>query len=129
MLTLLGNIYMYILGLSAIGAFLTSIVLMITVGKKIDKLFKDRKPLWDLEIPFYSMGARTTLYAACCASTYYNKLPYQQWLYDGYNFKENSTLFDRIISTVYIIFCLVFVIFGFIFYIFHWVIPFFIKLF
>jgi len=116
---------------SAIISFVFSvifgIILMLTVGKKFDKLFKDRISPCDLQIPIQSALLRATFYAACSLSTFYSQRPHQKILYGGYDFKANSTLFDKIISATYLFFGITLFLLSIVFEIFHNLIPFVLK--
>jgi len=120
----LQNIFLYIFGFALIGWAIMFPILLLTVGRKFDKLFKDRKPAYDPCIPIYSAGLRANLYAGCCIFKIFRKAPQQTWLYGDYDFKKASTKFDKIISLAYYLILLIAGISVFLYYMFAYVIPF-----
>lgn len=104
-------------------------ILLLTVGRKFDKLFKDRRPAYDPYIPIYSAGLRAQLYAACCLSHWYSSHGVAKILYHDYDFVKNSNRKDKIISGIY---CFIMAGMGIsmlLYYLVEYVIPFIIKLF
>jgi len=125
----LKNIFGYFAMTSFIFSIIFGIILILTVGRKFDKLFKHRKLISDFDIPIHGALLRATHYGTCCVSTFYRNRPYHKYLYGNYDFKANSTLFDKIISGIYLFFGMIFLFLSFIFTIYHYAITFILKIF
>jgi len=122
------NIFLAMAGISFTGWLITFPVLLLTVGRKFDKLFKDRRPFYDPDIPIFSTGLRASKYAGCCISSRYNNAPFLKILYDNYNFKEASTKIDKIISFIYYLSLIMFGASGISYYVTAYIIPFILKI-
>jgi len=125
----LSDFYWHITIFFIMGTIISSIFLYFKVGRKFDKLFKERKPIWDMDIPIQSQMCRASLYAGCCISTFYSQRPNQKWLYGDYNFKANSTVFDKVISVIHFTCGGMLLLLGLVYVIFHFLIPFILKIF
>jgi hypothetical protein len=92
-----------------IAAFVILPCVYLTVGRKFDKLFKDKQAgLFDFDIPFLSYGMRAAAYAFCVIFKYKSsKDPFLSMAYQGYNFKEHANRLEIALSFLFVISCLI----------------------